>query len=76
MGESLLFVGDLDKSKGVQLIVEVMPIIIKAIGDVKLKIVGAGPIKHELEEKNCSHRSRALGRTSGVRAKNSKMCLQ
>jgi len=49
-GRILLFVGHLDRSKGVQLAVEAMPLIMKAVGDVRLKIVGTGPMKHEIEK--------------------------
>lgn len=47
----LLFVGRLSDQKGLQYLVEAMPIIVKEEPTVKLLIIGEGPYKSELEKK-------------------------
>jgi len=46
----LVYAGHLTKSKGVQLIIEVMEEIIKIFPNVRLEIIGTGPFERELRE--------------------------
>jgi len=47
--ETLVFIGYLTRIKGVQLIIEAMPHILKSVPDARLVIVGSGPMEGQLK---------------------------
>lgn len=53
--KKLVFVSHLTKSKGAQLIIEVMREIVKDIRDIKLEIIGTGPYENTLKEMAHKH---------------------
>ncbi len=62
---NLVFVSHLTKSKGVQLVIEVMEDIVRKVPDAKLEIIGIGPYEPELKNlvitKNLSTYIRFMG---------------
>lgn len=49
--KNLFYIGHLTQTKGVQDLIDIMPLIVNRISDVKLHIIGGGPYQKILEEK-------------------------
>jgi glycosyltransferase involved in cell wall biosynthesis len=58
----ILYVGPLDYSSGVDLLVEALPVLLRRAGNLRLAYIGSGPMHGHLE-----HRARELGVAHAVR---------
>jgi glycosyltransferase involved in cell wall biosynthesis len=65
----VLYVGPLEHSAGVDLLVEAMPVLLHRAGNLRLAFVGAGPmhghLQHRAQELGVAHAVRVLGHREG-----------